>query len=106
MSCILAIILPLQSPVENEDLLCLTEQVWVNYTVVRLEDLVETVMVPLPPSLSMYTIPSITPGTTYTVNVSFVNEVGESMDNPIGQWSHVSHVICHNMSHDASITIN
>lgn len=80
----LPIYLP-QSPPENSALLCPVELVWVNYTIVELEVLVNASQVSLHPSQSSFTISPITPGTSYTVNVSFVNEVGESLNNPSGE---------------------
>lgn len=80
----LPIYLP-QSPPENSALLCPVELVWVNYTIVELEVLVNASQVSLHPSQSSFTISPITPGTSYTVNVSFVNEVGESLNNPTGE---------------------
>lgn len=74
-----------QSPPENSALLCPIELIWVNYTIVELEALVNVSQVPLHPSQSSLTISPITPGTSYTVNVSFVNEVGESQNNPTGE---------------------
>jgi len=71
-----------ESPPENSALLCPVELVWVNYTIVELEVLVNASQVSLHPSQSSFTISPITPGTSYTVNVSFVNEVGESLNNP------------------------
>ena len=74
-----------QSPPENSALLCPVELVWVNYTIVELEVLMNVSQVSLHPSQSSFTISPITPGTSYTVNVSFVNEVGESLNNPTGE---------------------
>jgi len=84
----------IQSPPENSALLCPVELVWVNYTIVELEVLMNASQVSLHPSQSSFTISPITPGTSYTVNVSFVNEVGESLNNPTGEDTLCSYDFC------------
>ena len=81
---------PLQSPLVNDGLLCPIDQVLLNYTVVYLDQLVDTVNLLLQPRLRDYSIPAIRPGTTYSIAVSFVNEVGESVGNPISKSLKIS----------------
>ncbi len=53
---------------------------WLNYTVVELEALVNDSALLLPPGRRSYVLPTVMPGTTYTAVVSFVNEAGEGMN--------------------------
>ena len=73
-----------QSPPENSALLCPIEEVHLNYTIVELEVEVDSANLTFAPGTSDYIITPLMPGTSYTVTVWFVNEVGESLDNPTG----------------------
>ena len=57
-----------------------------NYTIVELEVEVNSSMLTFEPGVRDYIITPLMPGTSYTVTVWFVNEVGESLDNPTGTW--------------------
>ncbi len=69
-----------ESPPENSALLCPNEGVWFNYTVIELEELVNSSMMLLPPDQRAFVIATVMPGTTYTAVVSFVNEAGEGVN--------------------------
>ena len=81
--------LSVQSPPENSALLCPIEEVRLNYTIVELEVEVDSANLTFVPGTTDYIITPLMPGTSYTVTVWFVNEVGESMDNPTGK--HIAH---------------
>ena len=72
----------LQSPEENSALLCPIEEVRLNYSIVELEVEVNSSLVVFPADVRDYIITPLMPGTSYTVTVWFINEVGESLDNP------------------------
>ena len=78
---------PLQSPEENSALLCPIEEVRLNYSIVELEVEVNSSLVVFPADVRDYIITPLMPGTSYTVTVWFINEVGESLDNPTGKQS-------------------
>ena len=80
--------LPLQSPEENSALLCPIEEVRLNYSIVELEVEVNSSLVVFPADVRDYIITPLMPGTSYTVTVWFINEVGESLENPIGKIEH------------------
>ena len=77
----------LQSPEENSALLCPIEEVRLNYSIVELEVEVNSSLVVFPADVRDYIITPLMPGTSYTVTVWFINEVGESLDNPTGKQS-------------------
>ena len=56
----------------------------INYTITELEVPDNTTSETLPPQALNYTINPLMPGTSYVVQVSYINEIGESRDNPIG----------------------
>lgn len=87
------LLLSLQSPFNNTALVCPIEEVLLNYTVTFLDRLVDTVNLQLPPNQREYTIAPIRPGTAYSIDVSFVNEVGESVGNPIGEQNSMGNVL-------------
>ena len=64
--------------------MCPVLQTWINYTIIELGVADNVTSVPLPPDATNYTIFPLMPGTSYVVQVSYVNEVGESQNNTIG----------------------
>jgi subtilisin-like proprotein convertase family protein len=73
-------------PPLNSYLLCPVEQTWLNYSYVELEVDMESFQITSPNISVMDTsfeIRPVMPGTTYNVTVSFVNEVGESLNNTV-----------------------
>ena len=76
-----------QSPEENSALLCPIEEVRLNYSIVELEVEVNSSMLVFEAGISDYVITPLMPGTSYSVTVWFINEVGESLDNPKGKFN-------------------
>ena len=74
-------------PMLNSFLLCPVEQTWLNYSYLELEVEMESFQL-TDPNITVtdtsFEIRPVMPGTTYNVTISFVNEVGESLDNTIG----------------------
>lgn len=68
------------------DLLCpvFAMGAFINYTISELGIPDNATSVSITPETTNYTINPLMPGTQYTVQVSYVNEVGESKNNPIG----------------------
>ena len=56
--------------------------------------LTESFAVPIGVTDTSYQIASITPGTTYNLTVSFVNEVGESINNTVGELYYDKFLYC------------
>lgn len=73
-----------KSPVGNSALLCPVEGVWLNYTIVELEELVNASTMFFPPGQTSFTIATVMPGTTYTAVISFINEAGEGRNTTGG----------------------
>lgn len=78
-------------PMLNSFLLCPVEQTWLNYSYTELEVEMESFQL-TDPNITVtdtsFEIRPVMPGTTYNVTISFVNEVGESLDNTIGMFPH------------------
>jgi hypothetical protein len=73
-------------PKLNSLLLCPVEQTWLNYSFLELEVYVQSFQITAPyigVTDTSFEIRPVTPGTTYNVTVTFVNEVGESTDNTV-----------------------
>lgn len=75
----------LQTPPENVDMLCPTLRTIIDYTIIELGMPDNATSVTLSPDATNYTINPLMPGTSYVVQVSYFNEVGESQDNPEGK---------------------
>lgn len=74
-------------PLFNSFLLCPVEQAWLNYSYLELEVEMESFQVTYPNITvtdTSFEVTPVMPGTTYNVTISFVNEVGESLDNTVG----------------------
>lgn len=75
-------------PKLNSLLLCPVEQVWLNYSYLELEVDMQSLQI-TSPNISVtdtsFEIRPVMPGTTYNVTVTFVNQVGESVDNTVGK---------------------
>ena len=77
-------------PPLNSLLLCPVEQAWLNYSYVELKVEMESFEITYPNITvtdTSFEIRPVMPGTTYNVTVSFVNEVGESLNNPVGTFT-------------------
>ncbi len=75
-----------QTPPENLENLCPVFQTYINYTIIELGVPENATSVPLPPEATNYTISPVMPGTSYIVQVSYVNDVGESQNNSQGTY--------------------
>ena len=73
-------------PDDHAQLLCPVSEAVLTYVVTQLEVGRAPVVVRLSPTTTSYTITPLTPGTSYSVTVAYVNDVGESEDNPRGAW--------------------
>ena len=75
-------------PELNSLLLCQVEQTWLNYSFLELEVDMQSFQI-TGPNVSVtdtsFEIRPVMPGTTYNVTVTFVNQVGESVDNTVGR---------------------
>ena len=72
---------------------------FINYTITELEVEDNETSLFLSPEVTNYTINPLMPGSSYVVAVSYVNEVGESVNNPMGKIL----LLCHEQS-DEPIT--
>ena len=73
----------------NSLLLCPVQQVWLNYSYLELEVEMASFQITSPDLTVLDTsfeISPVMPGTTYNLTVSFVNEVGESLNNTVGMF--------------------
>lgn len=61
---------------------------FINYTIIELGNPDNETSFPIPISSTNFTITPLMPGTTYVVEVSYSNQVGQSQDNPIGESGH------------------
>ena len=73
-----------QIPPENYDLLCPVFGATINYTITELGIPDNATVSVIPIDATNYTITPLMPGTEYEVQVTYVNDVGESQDNPLG----------------------
>ena len=74
-------------PKLNSLLLCPVEQTWLNYSFLELEVHMQSFQITAPyigVTDTSFEIRPVTPGTTYNVTVTFMNEVGESTDITVG----------------------
>ena len=74
-----------QIPADHALLLCPVDETVLTYVITELEVPQSEVTVRLPPSNNNYTITPLTPGTSYSVGVAYVNEVGQSANNIKGE---------------------
>ena len=85
-------------PELNSLLLCPVEQAWLNYSYLELEVERDSFQITSPNITvtdTSFEIRPVMPGTTYNVTVTFVNEVGESVDNTLGMVTIVKVVYIH-----------
>lgn len=75
----------MQIPSENLDIFCPVLRTLLTYTITELGVPDNSTSLSLPPDATNFTINPLMPGTSYVVQVSYINEVGES-ENSTGTY--------------------